>query len=375
MKLIAFAKFPPPHTGMTIVTEMFSHMAEEKVEVERINTSYGGMRLSQTGLRRFRMDFLFSVQFARRIWALWNRVRSTKVHSLYLVGSPSPLGLMRNILTVAIVRPYVHQIVVHVHNGNYQRIFQQSLTSTGAQYLADKVDRFIFLSNILSKRLSGFIHQSKRYVVRNTIDKDVRCTEAEVAQKIRRRTHRDELRLLFLSNMLPSKGYMDVARAVSILRAHDDTFSFRVDFIGDWSDKHRRREFRTFLSQEGVSDIAKVHGRVSDRSEIKAALLAADVFLLPTYYPNEAQPLTIIEAMNAATPVVSTNHASIPEYVISDENGYLVAKQSPSEIADAIYDLSEISNWKNKAQCARQTYEDMHSPGSIKKQFYDALNI
>jgi glycosyltransferase involved in cell wall biosynthesis len=375
MSILVFAKFPPPHTGMTIATSLFADMAEERYCTERIDTSHGIMKPNQLGWDQLKYYLQFSVGFVQRLQRLRERVQDPDVDSLYIVASPSPLGLMRNVLAVVIARPHVSRIVAHVHNGNYQQIFEQPVISKGAHYLARNVDRFIFLSEILSERVSSYIPPPKRYVVRNTIDPEVRCTEEEVGEKIRTRSQRDTLRLLFLSNMIPSKGYMDVARAVSILRSKSNSLDVHADFIGDWPDERDRSEFHTFLVQKELQNAVTVHGRVSRRATIKAVLLDADVFVLPTYYPNEAQPLSIIEAMNAVTPVVSTEHASIPEYVIDGENGYLIGKQSPTEIAEAIQKLVNHSEWGEKARRARDTYEKMHSPSSVKQQFFRALGI
>ncbi|WP_118828621.1 glycosyltransferase family 4 protein [Salinibacter ruber] len=373
MKQIVFAKLPPPNNGMTIATQVFYRMAEEEIEVETIDTSYGGMRLSQEGLKRVQYDLFFSVQFAQQLRELRKQVQDPSVSSLYLVGSPSALGVVRNILAVSVGRSYVNRIIVHVHNGNYHQIFERGIVSMGAKYLVRNVDRFIFLSEGLSQRMSGYIPSQKRSVVRNTIDKCVRCTKDEVVQKIHSRSQRTKLRILFLSNMISSKGYKDVARAISHIKSQSSELSLHANLIGEWPDEHSKDEFHTFLNREGIADVCMVHGGISNRSQIKDVLLKTDVFLLPTYYPNEAQPLSIIEAMNAATPVVATEHMSIPEYVIDGENGYLVNKQAPREIADAIRDLSETTNWKAKARRARRTYEEMHSPSSVKKQFLQAL--
>ena len=77
---------------------------------------------------------------------------------------------------------------------------------------------------------------------------------------------------------------------------------------------------------------------------------------MPTYYAIEAQPLSIIEAFNAATPVISTIHASIPDMIDNGLNGYLVPKQSPHEIADSIIKLAQFDIWKPMALKARHKY-------------------
>ena len=94
----------------------------------------------------------------------------------------------------------------------------------------------------------------------------------------------------------------------------------------------------------------------------------ADIFVLPPYYEIEAQPRSIIEALNSATPVISTRHASIPEYVFDDRNGYLVNKRAPEEIAHAIQKLVDVDNWQKKAQLARKTYMKMFDTHLVKKK-------
>ena len=63
-------------------------------------------------------------------------------------------------------------------------------------------------------------------------------------------------------------------------------------------------------------DDAVTHlGPVTDRAAVKALHLGADVLALPTFYENEAQPMALIEALCAATPVIVTQYGSIGEMV------------------------------------------------------------
>ncbi len=73
-------------------------------------------------------------------------------------------------------------------------------------------------------------------------------------------------------------------------------------------------------------------------------MVAADVFVGPSRRGRngwkEAQGLTFVEAMLAATPVVATRSGGIVDVVRHEETGLLVAEAAPEEIAAAVERLA-----------------------------------
>jgi len=61
----------------------------------------------------------------------------------------------------------------------------------------------------------------------------------------------------------------------------------------------------------------------------------ADLFLFPTRYLGENQPVNLIEAMAFGLPIVTTRWRSIPEMLPENYAG-LVDPKSPHQIADAL---------------------------------------
>jgi glycosyltransferase involved in cell wall biosynthesis len=371
MKVLIFAKFPPPHTGMTVLTRTFSGLLERSADVRRINTSYGKIRPDDIGLKWVRYYTSFTAQMVGLYVRLWRELRNTDYDIFYTVASPSVLGHWRNRVALEIARQHVSRVVAHVHNGNFPQVFEMSATARSAQLMNGLVDTFVFSNKLLSEQAACYLPPSQRRVVHNTVDDEVRCTGDEVETKITERSEDREMRVLYLSNMIETKGYEDVAEAVS---QFNDSISnhARVDFIGDWPSPDAREQFENRWEVASNPSIC-VHGRVTDRSVIRQALLDADVFVLPTYYPNEAQPVSIIEALNAGTPVIATEHASIPEYIFDDENGYLVDKKSPSDIAEKLQGLTDYDNWVEKARAARAVYEEQFGPDAVHRQLLSAF--
>ncbi|SDC66573.1 glycosyltransferase [Paraburkholderia lycopersici] len=75
-------------------------------------------------------------------------------------------------------------------------------------------------------------------------------------------------------------------------------------------------------------------GYVSDPADLARYYSAADVLLFCSLADN--QPLSIIEAMSAGTPLVGFATGGIPEMVVQDETGFLVAQKDEPALAAAL---------------------------------------
>jgi glycosyltransferase involved in cell wall biosynthesis len=73
--------------------------------------------------------------------------------------------------------------------------------------------------------------------------------------------------------------------------------------------------------------------------QIKIDLLEkSNVFILPTYYKMEGQPISILEAMATGNIVVTTNFSGIPD-IISEKNGFFVLPKNPKDILDVLVNI------------------------------------
>jgi glycosyltransferase involved in cell wall biosynthesis len=70
------------------------------------------------------------------------------------------------------------------------------------------------------------------------------------------------------------------------------------------------------------------------QSDVNRLLMEAQIFVLSTNF--EALPISILEAMRAALPVVATNVGGISESVRHDETGLLVARGDVAGLRDAL---------------------------------------
>lgn len=120
--------------------------------------------------------------------------------------------------------------------------------------------------------------------------------------------------------------------------------------------KEIRPDFRLLLVGEGA-ERAKIEQEVSTlglqdtvlllglKTDVQRLLSAADVFLLTSI--SEGIPVTLIEAMSACLPVVSTDVGGIPEVVIHGKTGWLAPARD-----DALLAFHMLDAFKNPDSAA-----------------------
>jgi glycosyltransferase involved in cell wall biosynthesis len=81
----------------------------------------------------------------------------------------------------------------------------------------------------------------------------------------------------------------------------------------------------------GISDRVVFLGH---RTDIPRLLIGCDLFVLPSRY--EGFPLSVLEAMAAAKPVVATAVGGTPEAVVDGATGYLTTPGDPAGLAACI---------------------------------------
>jgi glycosyltransferase involved in cell wall biosynthesis len=224
---------------------------------------------------------------------------------------------------------------------------------------------------MLRERCAGWVPHEKQIVIPNTIEESILLDQDELAAKRMTRQHRSEFRLLYLGSMTPSKGWADVVRAAEILHQHD--IAVKLDLVGRWESDQAEQVFADYVTQHGLSSVIIHHGPVRDRAEIKAFYAQADAFVLPTYYPTEAQPLTIIEALNAGTPLITTRHAGIPEMLDEGVEGFFVSARQPEAIAAAVQRMTDTEAWTRLSIAARKRFEKQFAPDTVRDLWLDLL--
>jgi glycosyltransferase involved in cell wall biosynthesis len=322
----------PPPTGQSIAFEVLLAAFERHGESEVVD-------LAERFARR---DRAFSL---RRAWAVsklslrfWRALG--RVQAVYMQIAQSRWGLLRDCLFIAMARLARRPVVAHLHGGGYSDFYRAEPPVIRAliRHALAKVRCMIVLSDTLRENFAFMdaAFADRIRVVPNPCP--IRTTGPRKAPS-------GEVRLLFLSNLLVEKGYLDCVDALAHVQRMVPQVAVKLVLAGAPSlgaDDYRdtadlEKSLASHIRSLGLEQSVAVVGVVMN--DAKQRLLAdAHIALLPTYYRNEGQPIALIEAMASGLPFVATDWRGIRDLAKSGA-AILVPPKSPLAIADAVVQL------------------------------------
>lgn len=141
-------------------------------------------------------------------------------------------------------------------------------------------------------------------------------------------------RLLMAGRIIPEKGLWEAAEAVLLLAERG--IDAVLDIVG-WQAPTDPVEqaFRRYVKKLGIEERVRYLGYVPAGEDLAEVYRSSDVFVLPSRSRAEGFPRTVLEAMGAGIPVVTTPVGGVPHWVRHKEEAILV-EPSPSAVADGI---------------------------------------
>jgi glycosyltransferase involved in cell wall biosynthesis len=138
-------------------------------------------------------------------------------------------------------------------------------------------------------------------------------------------------RLLFLSNMVESKGPLVLLEALGHLSARG--IAFEATFAGAASNDALMERFTATIRRLDLERRVRYVGPTYGEQKYRL-LDDHDIFVFPT--SNDAFPLVALEAMQAGMPIVTTHEGALPEIVEDGQTGLLVPSRDPAALADRL---------------------------------------
>jgi glycosyltransferase involved in cell wall biosynthesis len=312
-KVCLIGQFPPPLHGLSKALETIkdSSYFNNKFKVSKIDITNN-----------------------KKIFSHLKEINNSNVDIYYFTISHSKLGNARDLIILIKLLRKKKKIVIHYHGGYFKELYKNMnliQKSLNKRILA-KVDNIIVLGERLRTLFSDIVPNSKIRVCENFVEDSSLLSEVDFKDKIINMKSNDSINVLYLSNFIKSKGYNEVLKVAKNLKGKPIKFHFAGKFFSEIEEK----EFKSYIKNNQLSNV--IYYGVVEGSEKKNLLKECEVFILPTYYHIEGQPVSIIESMANGLTIITTNHAGIPD-ISGIENGYIVEPKNINDIEVAIIDL------------------------------------
>jgi len=327
MKVLLIGPLPPPITGESLAnnTVLKNLRLVSKFKIYFINNAY----------HSFKEDLgVFSM---KKAWFYFKKYiqlyKVIDIDILYITLGQTFYGVIKYapyIITAKLLRK---KIVIHIH-GNYLKteyLKLKGIKKSLFKFLISKADKGIVLSKMLLPNLTPFISKKNIFILPNFTEKYL--TEGFLLKQ----KNLEQLRILFLSNLMTEKGVLDLIEALNILSKKK--ISFKAKFAGNIDNSIKNEVLEKIKNNKSIEYLGVVSGDAK-----KELFIWGNVFVFPTYYAIEGQPISILEAMATGNIILTTKHGGIPD-IFSENNGYFINKKDPNDIADKL--ISVLKNLTN----------------------------
>lgn len=334
MNILAIGPTKGVVTGQSNAFSTFVAKSKHKILV--VNTNAEGMR-------SFRRSFV-------SIAAIWKTFRiflsSSCIDCLYITTSRSKAGSIKDIACIGLASIFGVPVVNHLHGANFTKFrdelgfFQRGIID----WVYSKVHVSIVLHDKLRTQYSCF-KQMRIEVVENFVS-----SEIAVLNRSGRDVVAGEIRVLYLSNILPEKGIYELMSAFSnISKIQPMSFSLKIagKILPDSS--YWINEFEKRLQSGSAAGGLIEYCGVADMEQKLKLLHWADILCLPSYHPGEAVPLAVLEGLGSGCYLIVSDHALLPS-LIEGFVGCVVPARNVKALENALLNVSDNRDLLHQAQ-------------------------
>ncbi len=235
--------------------------------------------------------------------------------------------------------------------------------------LMNRSDALIAVSKYTVDELTELygIDEKKIHVIYNGVD----------VQKFKPRPDRTELRrdfgleaekkiVLFVGRLYHRKGLEILLRSIPPVLQEFSDVKFVISGKGF---KEKEESLRNLAKQLDIEDHVTFMGYVPDE-KLPNLYSASDIFVLPAIYENF--PFAILEAQATGLPVISTKVGGIPEFLVDNENGFLIDAGDSAQLTQRVLALLQDPKLaKEMGMRGRKLIEEKFSWRLITSQVID----
>ncbi|MHB1056020.1 MAG: glycosyltransferase family 4 protein [Thermoleophilia bacterium] len=194
-----------------------------------------------------------------------------------------------------------------------RRLYRISLKTNSSVFFQNPDDKKLFIDNGLVKDHQAIL---------------INGSGVDLTLFTPHETRSHPVSFILVARLLREKGVLEYAEAARLLRHEYDQICIRL--LGPF-DHNPSSIDKSLIRKWHESGLIEYLGETDD---VKPALAAASVFVLPSY--REGTPHSTLEALAMGLPVVTTDVPGCRETVVHGVNGFLVNSHDPISLANAM---------------------------------------
>ncbi len=315
-KILYFIQLPPPIHGVSLINEFIynserlnKHFSKELIKIDFSNS------ISELAKVSPRKAFLY----LKLIYRVLQRIIVFRPDFVYFTIVPTGIGFVKDLSFILIFKLFRIKAILHLHGKGIKE-------STKYGYMRS-IYNWVFKNNTV-------IHLSRNLMLSEFRKLNLTRTCIFIAENgikneylnIVKSENKDEIIILFLSNLHPSKGLFVLLESFLLLKAPKNK-RLKLQLVGCIPNSKIEKKIKEYKPK--CNNVIELIGPKYSSDKF-FYLSNADIFILPTM--NDAFPLVILEAMQAKLPIISTYQGAIPEILVDNESGLLVIENDVEEL-------------------------------------------
>ena len=335
-KILLIGPFPKPISGVSLANKIVKEVLDKSDNfiTDSINTSYPVFE-----------DSVGSFSLKKVLFFLGLNTKALKIYKsdiIYITPGQTFYGIIKYTFFILISSILHKELIIHVHGNFLGKQYHQlkGIKKKIFYFLVSKFSKGIVLSPSLKGNLLPFLDKSKIFVVHNFAE--------DYLYKNLKRTDNSKIKITYLSNLMEEKGILYLLDALEELEKRNINYSAKI--AGN-IDKNLKAIINKKISElKNTTYLGVVY-----KEEKKDLLEWSNIFVLPTFYVMEGQPISILEALATQNVIIATNHAGIPDIIKSEINGFIVSPRNSESILNKLlllnnstFKIDEISKVNKK---------------------------
>lgn len=356
-KICFIAQFPPPMHGLSKAVEtLYNSNLSEEFEFEKV-------------------DITNNKNLIKNLFIIFR----SNADLFYFTISQTKGGNLRDLIIFKLLSLQHKRCLIHLHGGYFRKLVDNDMSNWQRKKnykVIKKLEGAIVLGPSLKSIFLGMIDEGKIYVVPNCVDDEFLMSDDEFQQKMVEVEHKEILHVLYLSNFIRSKGYPEVLTMAKMEKERVELGGnkrLHFNFAGKFFSVKEQEYFESYVRENELQNFVTYHGIVGGQQK-KDLLKKCDIFILLTRYPNEGQPISILEAMGNGMVIVTTDHAGIPDIVEDGVNGIVIKRVDVKNLNEILLGVKNL-NYGAIGICNRNKAKNLYNEDKYINLMEKALRL